>query len=79
MGGGCASVCRYRMVDAMIHRRERMALRADKWWRSVWLLQMLMEQRGGLKPLTDGGQGGILYGLKQIVVSDGPTVGERDE
>lgn len=58
-----------------ISRRDRMALRADKWWRSVWLLQMLMEQRGGLKPLTDGGQGGILYGLKQIVVSDGPTVG----
>lgn len=61
----------------MIPRRERMALRADKWWRSVWLLQMLMDQHGveWAKPLTDGGQGGNLCGLKRNVVSDGPTVG----
>ena len=62
-----------------IPRRERMARRADKWWRSVRLLEMLMYQKGGLKPLTDGDQGGILCELKPIVVSDGPTVGERDE
>lgn len=42
----------------MIHERERMAQRADKWWRSVWHVQMLMCGRGigldvGPKPLTD--------------------------
>lgn len=66
-------MCRYRVVCAMIHRRERMALRADKWWRSVWLLQMCMEQRGGPKPLTDWVVGGTLYGLKRNDMSDGPT------
>lgn len=76
--GGCAccacgvggGVCD-RGVCAMIPRRERMARRADKWWASVWLLQMLMEQRP--KPLTDGVVGGILYGLKRNDMSDGPT------
>ncbi len=74
VGGGRGGVCRYCVVDAMIPRRERIALRADKWWASVWLIQMCMEQRGGPKPLTDGVVGGILYGLKRNVVSDGPTV-----
>jgi len=73
VGDGCASVCRYCVVDAMIPRRERMARRADKWWRSVWLLQMLMEQRLSPKPLTDRVMGGILYGLKRNDMSDGPT------
>lgn len=27
-----------------VHKRDRMARRADKWWRSVWHLQMLMMQ-----------------------------------
>jgi hypothetical protein len=74
VGGGCASVHGDHMVCAMIPRRERIALRADKWWASVWLIQMCMEQRGGPKPLTDRVVGGILYGLKRNVVSDGPTV-----
>jgi hypothetical protein len=72
VGGGRDGVCRYCVVDAMIPRRERMALRADKWWASVWLIQMLMEQRP--KPLTDRVVGGILYGLKRNEMSDGPTV-----
>lgn len=42
----------------MIHERDRMAQRADKWWRSVWHVQMLMSERGigldvGPKTLTD--------------------------
>ena len=73
VGGRCAGVCRYCVVCAVIPRRERMALRADKWWRSVWLLQMLMEQRLSPKPLTDRVMGGILYGLKRNDMSDGPT------
>lgn len=28
-----------------ISRRERKALRADKWWASVWLVQMCMDQK----------------------------------
>lgn len=39
--GACAG-----MVCVMIiSRRERMALRADKWWASVWLKQMCMDQK----------------------------------
>ena len=29
----------------IISRRERMSLRADKWWASVWLKQMCMDQK----------------------------------
>ena len=29
-----------------------MAQRADKWWRSVWHVQMCMFERGVTKPLT---------------------------
>lgn len=32
----------------MMHRRDRSAQRADKFWKSVWLQQMVMWQR----PLT---------------------------
>ena len=71
-GGVGGGVCDH-SVCAMIPRRERMARRADKWWRSVWLLQMLMEQRPSPKPLTDRVVGGILYGLKRNDMSDGPT------
>lgn len=28
----------------MIHKRDRKAQRADKWWASVWLRQMCMAQ-----------------------------------
>lgn len=28
----------------MIHKRDRKAQRADKWWQSVWLRQMCMVQ-----------------------------------
>jgi hypothetical protein len=28
--------------DVHVSKRERMARRADKWWRSVWHVQMLM-------------------------------------
>jgi hypothetical protein len=42
-----------------VSKRDRMAQRADKWWRSVWHVQMLMGGRGEcggcgetLKPLT---------------------------
>jgi len=28
----------------MVHKRDRKAQRADKWWASVWLRQMCMEQ-----------------------------------
>jgi hypothetical protein len=41
----------------MISERDRMAQRADKWWRSVWHEQMLMRQQPkpltGMKPLTE--------------------------
>jgi len=37
---GVAGVC------AMMHERDRMAQRADKWWRSVWLVQMCMQPKG---------------------------------
>ena len=38
----------------MWHERDRMAQRADKWWRSVWHVQMLMSGRGECeaKPLS---------------------------
>jgi hypothetical protein len=50
-----------REVSDVIHERDRMAQRADKWWRSAWHVQMLMCGRGIgfdvgreiLKPLTD--------------------------
>ena len=32
--------------DVHVSKRERMAQRADKWWRSVWHVQMLMRGRG---------------------------------
>ncbi len=32
--------------SAVIHERDRMAQRADKWWRSVWHVQMCMSPRG---------------------------------
>jgi hypothetical protein len=57
----------------MIHERDRMAQRADKWWRSVWHKQMCMTPHGlheTSKPLTDGPVVGSIKGL----VSDGPTV-----
>ena len=81
VGGGCASVCRYCVVDAVIPRRERMALRADKWWRSVWLLQMLMDQRGNMNKmggLTVGQSPANLCGLKQIVLTDGPSLEAKE-
>jgi hypothetical protein len=40
----------------MMHRRDRMAQRADKWWRSVWHKQMCMTPHGLLeeyKTLSD--------------------------
>lgn len=72
-GGVGGGVCDH-SVCAMIPRRERIARRADKWWRSVWLLQMLMEQRGvewWAKPLTDRVGSANLLELKHM--SDGPT------
>jgi hypothetical protein len=39
----------------MLSKRERIAQRADKWWRSIYLTQMLMRQDGNdrvPKPLT---------------------------
>ena len=36
--------------DVHVSKRERMARRADKWWRSVWHVQMLM--RGRDEPLS---------------------------
>jgi hypothetical protein len=65
----------------MIPRRERMALRADKWWRSVWLLQMLMDQRGNMNKmggLTVGQSPANLCGLKQIVLTDGPSLEAKE-
>lgn len=32
--------------DVYVSKRERMARRADKWWRSAWHVQMLMCGRG---------------------------------
>jgi hypothetical protein len=41
----------------MLSKRDRVARRADKWWRSVYLLQMLMRQRDGPKALTTESMG----------------------
>jgi hypothetical protein len=65
----------------MIHERDRMAQRADKWWRSVWHKQMCMTPHGlheTSKPLTDGPRMGSLIGPEQGLVSDGPTVGKGE-
>ena len=81
VGGRCGVVCRYCVVCAMIPMRERMALRADKWWRSVWLLQMLMDQRGNMNKmggLTVGQSPANLCGLKQIVLTDGPSLEAKE-
>ena len=46
MGNGCVGMLCYCVGgDMIISRRERMALRADKWWASVWLKQMCMDQK----------------------------------
>ncbi len=72
-----------------VSKRERMAQRADKWWRSVWHVQMLMRGRGiGLdvepKPLSkanlltdDVGRGFLKAQSKPTDMSDGPTDGEQ--
>lgn len=63
-----------------------MAQRADKWWRSVWHVQMLMRERGGLdvvpKTLTDDVGRGFLKAqsptkTKPTDMSDGPTDGDQ--
>ncbi len=65
--------------------RDRMARRADKWWRSVWHVQMLMRGRGEplskANPLTDDVGRGFLKAqsptkTKPTDMSDGPTDGE---
>lgn len=76
----------------MWHERDRMAQRADKWWRSVWHVQMLMTDsrmsgRGigldvGPKTLTvDVGRGFLKAHsptkTKPTDMSDGPTDGEQ--
>lgn len=73
-GGVGGGVCDH-SVCAMIPRRERIALRADKWWASVWLKQMCMDQRGveWLKPLTDRVWSANLLELKRNDLTDGPT------
>jgi len=60
----CLGLC----VDDMMHKRDRMARRADKWWRSVWHVQMCMSVHGlsmGPKPLTDGADDAKFIGLKR--------------
>ena len=37
-----------------IDRRDRQATRADKFWKSVWLRQMLQFNRGLTKPVDRG-------------------------
>lgn len=72
----------------MIHERDRMARRADKWWRSVWHVQMLMRGRdeplSKAKPLTDDVGRGFLKAqsptkTKRNHMSDGPTDTEGDQ
>lgn len=75
--------------DAMlgVSRRERMARRADKWWRSVWHVQMCMGAKGldvepdFAKPLTDVFRVGRVKTqttkTKPTDMSDGPTDGEQ--
>lgn len=72
----------------MWHERDRMAQRADKWWRSVWHVQMCMSPHGcndvdlgSAKPLTvDVGRGFLKAHsptkTKPTDMSDGPTDGE---
>ena len=36
-------VLMYRSVLIVIHKRDRMAQRADKWWKSIWHKQMCMQ------------------------------------
>jgi hypothetical protein len=40
----------------MVHKRDRKAQRADKWWASVWLRQMCMEQPMRWSPQDDTDQ-----------------------
>ena len=64
-----------------VSRRERMAQRADKWWRSAWHVQMCMCAKGldvGPKTLTDDvGRGFLKAQSKPTDMSDGPTDGEQ--
>ena len=67
-----------------VSKRERMARRADKWWRSAWHVQMLMCAKGldvGPKPLskanllTDGFRVGR---VKTQTTKTKPKVGRSD-
>lgn len=69
------------MSDAMlgVSKRERMARRADKWWRSVWHVQMCMGERGigldvGPKTLTDD----VGRGFLKAQSKHKPYVGRSD-
>lgn len=72
-----------------VSKRERMARRADKWWRSVWHVQMLMRGRdeplskanllSRAKPLTDNVGRGFLKAHSTCCQSKHkPKVGRSD-
>lgn len=66
----------------MIPRRDRMAQRADKWWRSVWHRQMCMSPRGDsdVRPnllTTDVGRAFVK--APSTKPSDGPSVSNSKE
>lgn len=68
----------------MIPRRDRMAQRADKWWRSVWHRQMCMSPRGdsGVRPnllTTDVGRAFVKALSTNPKPSDGLSVSNCQE
>ena len=68
-----------------VSKRKRMAQRADKWWRSVWHVQMCMSPHGcndvdlgSAKPLTVDVGRAFLKAKSTSVRSTKPNVGRSD-
>ena len=53
-----------------VTRRERVAQRADKWWRSIYLKQMQMLDRGQVSEIIDFREPMVSYGSRP---SEPPT------
>ena len=69
-------------IHSRIHKRDRWALRADKWWASVYLQQMVMVQE---KPDSIGGldkhigSWSLIHTLKEPTTSSTkPSLGPSD-
>jgi hypothetical protein len=59
-----------------MHKRNRIALRADKAWRSVWLRQMLMGSKTSRS--IDNSLGYLSYGEVSSLRCTNSTVGSSD-